>query len=191
LGSVSTSRLARRLAIVGAAALLAAVPAAAGVFHSQAEALALAFPDAERIDRKTFVLTDAQVAAVQQRAHAPLESKIVRFHRGWRGEALLGYALIDIHTVRTLQEALMVVLSPQGQVRSLRVLAFHEPTEYMVTERWLEQFRDKSLADRLTLRGSVDGITGATISARAGAGSVRRALALWEVLVGPASAGAR
>jgi hypothetical protein len=190
LASVSTSRLSPGLTLAGALALVAAAPAAAVVFHSQAEALALAFPDADRIDHQIFVLTEAQIAAVQRRAHAPLESKIVRFHRGWRGDTLLGWALVDIHTVRTLQEALMVVLSPEGRVRSLRVLAFGEPPEYMVTERWLEQFREKSLEDRLTLRGSIDGITGATLSARAGAGSVRRALALWDVLVGPVPTGA-
>ena len=37
---------------------------------------------------------------------------------------VLGYAVIDVHNVRTLPEAFMVVLSPEGEVRSLRLLAF-------------------------------------------------------------------
>ena len=66
-------------------------------------------------------------------------------YRGYRGSELLGYAFIDVHNVRTHPEAFLVVLSPEGAVESLRVLAFHEPLEYMPTDRWYEQFQEKSL----------------------------------------------
>ena len=45
-------------------ALGAAAPGAAGVFMSQAEALAWAFPDADHVDRKSFALSDEQLAKV-------------------------------------------------------------------------------------------------------------------------------
>ena len=184
----SSRRVAMRAATGAALGILALlfwnpVSASAKVFLSQREALALAFPGADRIDRKTYVLSREQVVAVEKRSRAPLESKIVTFHRGLSREKVLGYAFIDVHTVRTLPEALMVVLEPDGRVRSLRVLAFYEPLDYLPTERWYTQFEGKALAEPLRLGRDIHGVVGATLSARAASAGVRRALALHEVLV--------
>jgi hypothetical protein len=88
-----------------------------------------------------------------------------------------------MHTVRTLPEAFLVVLTPEGEVRSLRLLAFHEPTEYQPTERWYGQFERKSQQSTLRLGDDIHGIVGATLSARATTLGVRRALAFYEILV--------
>ena len=85
--------------------------------------------------------------------------------------------------MRTLPEAFLIVLSPEGAVRMLRVLAFHEPLEYKPSDRWYDQFEDKSLAEPLRLGADVHGVVGATLSARATTRGVRRALALYEVVV--------
>lgn len=163
--------------------LAAPGPAAAKVFLSKQEALELAFPDADRVETLTYVLTPDQVEAVEARARAPLPSKIVAIHRGWAQKTVLGYAFLDVHTVRTLPEAFLVVLSPKGEVRSVRVLAFHEPLEYLPPPRWLAQF--EGVDERAPLRVSRDihGIAGSTLSAHAVTGGVRRALALHRILV--------
>lgn len=165
------------------ALLLAAPPAPAKVFHSRSEALRIAFPDAERIEDETFVLSDAQAERIGALAQSPLDSKLVKIYRGFLGDQLLGYAVIDIHNVRTMPEAFMVVLTPEGSVRSVRVLAFHEPLDYLPNERWYGQFDEKSLASPLRLGGDIHGIVGATLSARATTRGVRRALAFYQVLV--------
>ena len=103
--------------------------------------------------------------------------------RSRRGDATLGYALIDVHTVRTLPEALMIVLDPKGEVRSLRVLAFHEPSDYLPPEGWFRQFEGRGLDSDLQLKGGIHAIAGATLSSRAVTRSVRRTLALYEVLI--------
>ena len=176
-----SSRRAVRLA--GLALLFVAVPAFAKVFYSQSEALKLAFPDAERIEDHTYVLTDDQAERVTALAEAPLETKLVKLYRGYRGDQLLGYAVIDVHTVRTMPEAFMVVLTPEGVVRSVRVLAFHEPLDYLPNDRWYAQFSDKSLESQLRLGGDIHAVVGATLSARATTRGVRRALAYYQVLV--------
>jgi len=160
-----------------------AAPVEAKVFYSRSEAVELAFPDAERVETKTLILDGAQTQRVEALAQAPLESKLITLYTGYRNDRVIGYALIDIHTVRTLPEAFMVVLSPAGEVRSLRVLAFYEPEEYLPPERWLNQFEKQVLSDELRLRGRIHGIAGATLSSRAITSGVRRALALFEVLV--------
>ena len=155
----------------------------AKVFYSRSEALDLAFPDAERVESETYVISDEQAARIEGLSRSTLETRLVKIYTGLKGDAVLGYAVIDVHTVRTLPEAFMVVLSPQGSVRSLRVLAFHEPLDYLPTKHWYDQFGDKAIAAPLRLGGDVHGVVGATLSARATTEGVRRALAFYEVLV--------
>ncbi len=177
----SRSRIWSFLALVAWAASPGS--ADAKVFYSRSEALELAFPDAERVESETYVLSDEQVARIESLSRSALDTRLVKIYTGLKGDAVLGYAVIDVHTVRTLPEAFMVVLSPQGSVRSLRVLAFHEPLDYLPAKHWYNQFRDKSIAAPLRLGGDVHGVVGATLSARATTQGVRRALAFYEVLV--------
>jgi hypothetical protein len=178
-----------RLIAIAAALWLGAAGAGAEVFLSQQEALALAFPEADRVETRTHVLTDEQAARIEALSRGPLDSKLVRIHTGWRGEEVLGYALIDVHVVRTLSEALLVVLSPAGEVRNLRVLAFHEPPDYLPKERWYAQFEGKTGSAPLRIGGDLHGVVGATLSSRAAALCVRRALACYEVLIRGGRAG--
>ena len=159
----------------------------AKVFASQNQALAEAFPDATRIDRDTRLLRDAQVARIEEILGAPVDARVVVLHTAWREETLLGYAHIAVHTVRTQPEAFMIVLTPEGHVRSVRILAFHEPLDYLPTDRWYAQFVDKTGADELRVGRDIHGVVGATLSARAAANGVRRMLAYWEVLLRPAA----
>jgi Na+-translocating ferredoxin:NAD+ oxidoreductase RnfG subunit len=172
----------RANALVLAAALLLAGSARAEVFASANEALAAAFPGA-RIEKRAVLLSDAQALAVEQRAQAKLESQIAALHTAWQGDRVLGYAFVDVHQVRTLPEALLVVISPDGRVVQTRMLAFHEPKDYLPPARWLRQFERRSLTRELRVGGALHGIAGATLSTRAVTNSVRRALALYEVLV--------
>jgi hypothetical protein len=168
---------------LGLVGLLAAAPAAGEVFLSQREALTLAFPGADRIEKKSVVLDDAQAAQVERLSGGPLESRIVTLHHGFRGDELLGHAMIDVHTVRTLPEAFMVVLTPEGRVASLRMLAFYEPAEFKPPQRFLAQFDARGLEPELRLGGAIHGIAGSSLSARAVTLSVRRSLALYQLLV--------
>lgn len=167
----------------------AAPVARAEVFASQREALQQAFPEAERFERRTVLLSESEARAVEARAQSRLESRIVTWHIGMQGGRVLGYALIDVHNVRTLPEAFMVVLSPDGRVLQTRILAFYEPHDYLPTERWLQQFNGWLPGALTAQAGEVHGISGATFSTRAVNGGVRRALALYELLAAGATAG--
>ena len=164
-------------------AIFVAVNANSKVFYSQNEALELAFPDAEKVASNTFILDEDQVDRIESLAKCELDSKLVKIYTGLREGEVLGYALIDVHNVRTLPEAFMIVLSPTGAVRSLRVLAFHEPLEYKPTSRWYRQFDNRSIEAPLRVGGDIHGVVGATLSARATTRGVRRALAYYEVLL--------
>jgi Na+-translocating ferredoxin:NAD+ oxidoreductase RnfG subunit len=175
--------------IFAAIAALCLAPAgvvSAKVFASQQEALAESFPTASRIDRRTVILRKKDAAKIAAITHEEVQAKVVVLHSAYKDDELLGYAHIDVHNVRTKPEALMIVLTPDGTVRSVRMLAFHEPLDYMPTDRWYEQFVGKTNQDGLRVGGDVHGVVGATLSARAAADGVRRMLAYWEVLLRPA-----
>jgi Na+-translocating ferredoxin:NAD+ oxidoreductase RnfG subunit len=175
--------------ILVAIVALCLVPAgvvSAKVFSSQQEALAESFPNASRIDRRTVILRKKDAAKIAAITHEEVRAKVVVLHSAYKDDELLGYAHIDVHNVRTKPEALMIVLTPDGTVRSVRMLAFHEPLDYMPTDRWYAQFVGKTNQDGLRVGGDVHGVVGATLSARAAADGVRRMLAYWEVLLRPA-----
>jgi hypothetical protein len=176
------------LAVLGLLLTLLAPSAEAKVFLAKDEALALAFPGADRVENRVFILTDAQKAEVERRGRAPLDSQLWTIHVGWKGNEVLGYAIIETHAVRTLPETFMAVIDPKGALRRVDVLAFHEPSEYLPTDRWMAQFTNHALDDDLKVGAGVQGITGATLSAQAMTAGVRRVLALFAVLV-PDTAG--
>jgi hypothetical protein len=144
----------------------------------------LAFPDADRTQARDFFLDDRQRAAIEARAQAPLDSDLVTIYEGRAGETLLGYAIVDTHLVRTLPETLLIVLTPEGSLAATHVAAFHEPTEYLPQERWRRNLVGKRLSEDLRVGRGVAAITGATLSSRAVVASVRRALAIYAVLIG-------
>ncbi len=183
-GSVTSSRPSAFAVAAALLALSAAPPAAeAKVFFSRQEALELAFPEADRIETETYVLEDTEVEKIEELAKSPIDSKLVKIYTGVKNEQVIGYAVIDMHRVRTLPEAFLVLLTPEGTVKSLRVLAFHEPLEYLPADRWYRQFDDKTLSEPLRLGRDVHAVVGATLSARATTRGVRRILAFYEVLI--------
>lgn len=134
------------------------------------------------------MLSDEQAERVQALARAPLDSRLVTLYTATGEHGVIGYAVIDVHRVRTMPEALLVVLDPRGAVHDLRLLAFHEPEEYAPSPRWLELFRGRRLSEGIRVGGDVDAIAGSTLSSRAVTRAVRRAAALYRVLVGSGAA---
>jgi len=169
--------------LLALAVLCLASPASATVFYSRDEALHLAFPDAERTEARDFFLTAEQRASIEKAARAPLDSDLLTVYVGSTGDRLLGYAIFDTHVVRTLPETFLTVLTPEGTISATYVIAFYEPLEYLPSERWLRQVDGKSAADDLQVGRGIAAITGSTLSSNAVMGGVRRALAIYTVLL--------
>ena len=77
----------------------------------------------------------------------------------------------------------MVVVAPDGKIRFIEMLAFHEPEDYLPSPRWLDLFEDRPLTDDLWVKRGLRNIGGATITARAVTGGSRRILAAFEILI--------
>ena len=137
----------------------------------------------DAVETKSFFLTDEQEQRVAALATAPVDSKLVTIYIGRKNGQVLGYAFLETNLVRTLPETFLVVVSPDGAVQKLMVLAFYEPEEYMPSERWLQQFDQQTLKPDLQIRQRIHGIVGSTLTSHAVTNGVRKVLALFQVLV--------
>ena len=163
-------------AVLAGAALLGAAPARARVLMTQKDALAIAFPGAAP-ERRTAFLTDAQAKAVETAARSRLPSKVWTYY-----VAGSTTAYFESHLVRTMNETVMVVVGAGGEVRLVEILSIIAPDEYMASKRRLDQLSGRRLDDELALRRGLRNIAGASLTAEAVTRSVRRALAVHQVL---------
>jgi len=145
------------------------------------EALKLAFPSADRIEKRSVFLSQDQVAQIESVAKSKLESKIYLFYVGKNKDTTLGFAVIDTHLLRTTTETIMIVINPDGTLRQAEILAFFEPPDYMPGDSWMNLFRSKNLDDSLRLGKSVPNITGATITSNSMVEAIRRVMAVFDV----------
>jgi len=164
---------------------IAGVESRAEVYMTRDEALRLAFGDVD-VRREAVFLTDEQLARARELAGDKVEIKaalVTRYVAKGIGETL-GTAYFDTHPVRTLQETIMVVVTPRGTVERVEILSFLEPREYLPRPTWLDQFRGRALDSDLSLKRSIHGITGATLSARAVTEAARRVVAIHLAISG-------
>jgi hypothetical protein len=155
---------------------------------TQEEALRLAFPAPLVIERRTAFLADSDLVRARAMAGPEVEmtQRVITYYVARRDSAPVGAAFFDSHRVRTDQEVVMVVIGSGGDVARVEVLRFEEPPEYRAPPRWLEQFRGTSLNDELAVRRGIANLTGASLTSRAIVRSVRRVLALSQI-IGPLS----
>jgi Na+-translocating ferredoxin:NAD+ oxidoreductase RnfG subunit len=145
------------------------------------DALKAAFPGAQ-IESSIIFLTDQEKRNASQFSGQTVESALVaRFTASQNGKEV-GRAYVDTHIVRTKKETLLIILDAEGKLKRVEVIAFLEPPEYLPTERWYEQFEEKSLDENLRMKRNILPVAGATLTARATIDAVRRVLAIDEVL---------
>lgn len=169
-------------------ALLVATAASliAGTLPGADEAVRQLLPGSA-FERETLLLTEAEQAVCTESTGQKTVSALVTRYVVRNDAGIAGYAYLDKHRVRTLPQTLMVAVDADGALLGVRVLAFREPAEYMAREGWLEQFRGKTHDDEIRLKKNVDGITGATLTARAVTQCTRRVMAVHQVLEGRGS----
>ena len=163
--------------------LLGSTSAHADIFYGKNQAIEIAFPTANRIERKTLVISREKAKYLEKIADSHLPSRLITIYEGWKGDKLLGYMHIDVHPVWAKSEALMIVLTPTGEFSQIKVLAFHEDTRYMLPNGVLQSLIKKTGDDPIKVGEDVDAISGASITLRSSTGALRRARAYYQVLL--------
>ena len=157
-------------------------PGFATIFYSKNEAMELAFGKGTQVEQLSLFPDEIEAAQIQQDSKVKLDSGLFTFYVGKDQGKILGYAAIETSTVRTKPETLMIVLTPEGELQKVFTLAFHEPPEYQPPERWFEQLYKRPLAE-MDFNKGVDGISGATLSTRSAINSIRKVMAIFQVMV--------
>src|SRR5262249_32206816 len=100
------------------------------------------------------------------------------------GDRVDGYAIFDEELGQHLPISFAVKISPAGVVERQEIVAYREARgDEVRDERFKQQFVGKPARDRITAGDDIAVVSGATISSRAMAVGVRRALVIVEELV--------
>ena len=172
----------RQLLVLLLLAVTPAIPHAQS-FISKEEALRLCFPEPMTIERRTAFLTDEEARAIEDRAHSKVPSRLLTYYVGRDSATIRGYAFIETDIVRTMPQTLLIHIAPDARVRSVELLAFHEPADYRAPQPWLDLFRNRRLDEELWLKRGLHNIAGATITGQTTISLVRRMLATCEIVV--------
>ncbi|MEF8793597.1 FMN-binding protein [Thiohalorhabdus sp.] len=164
-----------------AAALLVTGVAGAKTLMSKEEALDWGFPEADRVSKEVLYFSEAEAERVEERADAPMDSRLFTVYEAYQGGEVSGYGFIDTRTIRSKPATFLVVLDPDGSVRSARILAWQEPPEYQPPERWLAQFEGRELERSTRLGGTIQAMSGASLTSRTLTDGLRRVLAIHRV----------
>jgi hypothetical protein len=155
----------------------------ARVFISKDEALRLAFPDSDTIEKQSLFLSKNEVESIEKLGRSKLDSRLFLFYVGKKNGEAIGYAAIDTHTVRTKSQTIIVVINPDGSLKYTEILAFFEPPEYKPTEGWINLFKDKKISDGIKIGYDIPNISGATLSSNGTANAVKKVLSVFEVVI--------
>jgi hypothetical protein len=185
------------VAAAGMLALTAGVPALAAdeaspdgpeavrVYFTEEQALADVFAKADSLWQEPWTPTPGQRQAVEAELGWQLAEESFVFHRARRGDRDLGRAVILEEKGRFKPITFMVHVRPDGEVGRVLVMVYRESRgDGVRRQRFLKQFVGRDVDDPLRLNRDVVNVTGATLSSRAMAAGVRKALVLSTVRYG-------
>lgn len=152
------------------------------IYKTQEKAIKETFADADTVIRQTLFLDKSELNRLQEKSKCKFNSQIISYYVGKKDGQLLGYAFFEDEVVRTKKAITMVVVTPEGEIEDVEVLAFFEPEDYLPITKWFGSFLKKKLTAALWPGREVHAITGATLSVRAFTFSTRRALVVYDYL---------
>lgn len=136
----------------------------------------------QSVEIENIILSDAQVAQLSKASMQKIDSKLYRIYVAKTGTKTVGYGVLMNNKVRTKSAIGLYLITTDGKIKSIEIVAFYEPKEYLPTATWLNVFDNKSAKDTLKLYQDIPTTTGATLSARAITDGARGALALLEIV---------
>jgi Na+-translocating ferredoxin:NAD+ oxidoreductase RnfG subunit len=150
------------------------------VYLTKKQALEIAFPGADKVDREKKWLTEEQKKDIGEVCLQKIKSNRMTFYVGKREQAPIGYAFIDHEIGKSFPITFMTVLNVDGTVRDVEIMVYREPRGWEVRyPSFMDQFTGRTAdSDYRT----VNSITGATLSVRALVKGVSRATAAYKVL---------
>jgi len=149
---------------------------------SPIDAMKESYGSSATISKKNILLTKDKFKAIQKNARVKLETKIYRIFTAKKDKKVLGYGILINKKVRSKNAVVLYFIS-DNTLKSIEIVAFNEPREYMPTQKWNSQFKGIKTDIKLELNRDIPSISGATLSARTVTDGSRVAFALYNEIL--------
>jgi Na+-translocating ferredoxin:NAD+ oxidoreductase RnfG subunit len=159
------------------------LPLNAKMLISPVDVMKQSFGVNSKISKKNILLKNNQAKKIQQDARAKIKSKIFKVFKAEKSGKTLGYGIIVNRKVRSKNAAVLYVISKDSVLKSIEIIAFNEPMEYIPSKTWIKQFENISTDKRLRTGNEIPTITGATLSAKSIVDGSRVAFAFYEEML--------
>jgi hypothetical protein len=173
-------------------ALGGATPAivVAADYLSVGEAQRALFPKADRFVEVALSLTPAQHAQVAALAGAQPPHRSLRAFQARAGDAVLGYVFVDEVIGKEDFITYAASIDASGTLGPLEVLSYRESHGGEIrSDGWRRQFAGHAGLAQLRVGTDIKNIAGATLSCEHVTQGVRWLVALWQVMLRPATPG--
>lgn len=138
--------------------------------------------DAKNVETRNIILSEGQMTQLGKASQQKIDTKLYRIYLAKNGTQTLGYGVLMNKKVRTKTAIALYLIGLDNKIKSIEIVAFNEPMEYLPTKTWLDVFDCKSASDPVKLNQDIPTTTGATLSARAITDGARSALSLIDIV---------
>ncbi len=155
----------------------------AEVLLSPIDAMKENYSQTATIRKKNILLSSAMFKKIQSSAKVKLQTKIYRIYIAEKRGKISGYGILINKKVRSKNAVVMYLITKDGILKGIEIIAFNEPHEYIPSKTWTSQFQNIPTNKMLKLSRDIPTITGATLSARSVTDSSRIAFAIYNELL--------
>ncbi len=155
----------------------------AEVLLSPIDAMKENYSKTSTISKKNILLSGEKFHKIQSDAKVKLQTKIYRIYIAKENAKILGYGILINKKVRSKNAVVMYLITKEGILKGIEIIAFNEPHEYIPSKTWTSQFQNIPTNKMLKLSRDIPTITGATLSARSVTDGSRIAFALYNELL--------
>ena len=150
------------------------------VYLTKEQALEVAFPGADKVDKERKWLTNEQKQAIGELCLQTIRETRFTFYIGKKNDKPMGYLLIDNIIGKSFPITFYTLLNTDGTVRGVEIMVYREPQGWEVrNESFRSQFYGK---DSSSDAREINSITGATMSVDALRTGVYKAMCAYKVL---------
>ena len=150
------------------------------VYLTKKQALDIAFPGADKVEKEKQWLTDEQKQAIGKLCLQTIKEMRFTFYYGIKNDKPTGYMLIDNIIGKSFPITFMTLLNTDGTVRDVEIMVYREPQGWEVRNKsFRHQFYGK---DSSSDSRDILSISGATLSVNAIKRGVYKAMAAYKVL---------
>lgn len=141
----------------------------AGEISDRTEAsIKLSLGNDVKIEMQKLFLDKKTIKSVSEKSHQKFLKDFVYYYKVRKDDEIIGYAILDNVYGKLQPITVLAVFDKKGVIVGSYIIKYREQHGKQVTnETWLKQFEGKKVESDFLLGKDIDGISGATISARA------------------------